>query len=123
MSKEDIEDMSYEDILYSKHEGVATITINRPKVLNAFRNLTVQEMMDAFNDAWSDRKIGALILTGVGERSFCTGGDQSIRETGGYQGKPARSDTGIDAEELHLLIRAIPKPVIAAVNGYAIGGG
>ena len=123
MNKEGIEHMSYEDILYNKQEGVATITINRPKVLNAFRNLTVQEMLDAFNDAWADRKIGALILTGTGERSFCTGGDQSIRETGGYQGKPARSDTGIDAEELHLTIRAIPKPVIAAVNGYAIGGG
>jgi len=115
--------MAYEDILYTKEEGIATITINRPKVLNAFRNLTVQEMVEAFQDAWGDRTIGAVILTGVGERSFCTGGDQSVREGGGYQGKPARSDTGMDAEELHAVIREIPKPVIAAVNGYAIGGG
>ncbi len=115
--------MAYEDILYTKEEGIATISINRPKVLNAFRNLTVEELVDAIKDAWGDRTIGAVILTGVGDRSFCTGGDQSVRETGGYQGKPARSDTGMDAEDLHSVIREIPKPVIAAVNGWAIGGG
>ncbi len=115
--------MAYEDILYTTEDGVATITINRPKVLNAFRNLTVQEMVEAFQTAWADRSIGAVILTGAGERSFCTGGDQSVREAGGYQGKPARSDTGMDAEDLHQVIREIPKPVIAADNGWAIGGG
>ncbi len=115
--------MAYEDVLYTKEEGIATISINRPKVLNAFRNLTIEELVDAIKDAWGDRTIGAVILTGVGDRSFCTGGDQSVRETGGYQGKPARSDTGMDAEDLHSVIREIPKPVIAAVNGWAIGGG
>jgi 2-ketocyclohexanecarboxyl-CoA hydrolase len=115
--------MEFEDIVYEKSEGIATITINRPKVLNAFRPQTCDEMVEAFRDAWADRQIGAVILTGTGERAFCTGGDQSIREGGGYKGKPVRSDTGIDVEDLHAIIREIPKPVIAAVNGYAIGGG
>lgn len=115
--------MDFEDILYSKDEGIATITINRPKVLNAFRQQTVVEMVEAFKDAWGDREVGVVILTGSGNRAFSTGGDQSVRESGGYQGRRARSDTGIDAEELHAAIRDIPKPVIAAVNGYAIGGG
>jgi 2-ketocyclohexanecarboxyl-CoA hydrolase len=115
--------MELNDILYDKQDGIATITINRPKVLNAFRSQTVDEMVAAFQDAWADRTIGVVILTGVGDRAFCTGGDQSGREAGGYQGKPTRSDTGMDIEDLHSIIREIPKPVIAAVNGYAIGGG
>jgi 2-ketocyclohexanecarboxyl-CoA hydrolase len=115
--------MELDDILYDKQDGIATITINRPKVLNAFRSQTVDEMVAAFQDAWADRTIGVVILTGVGDRAFCTGGDQSGREAGGYQGKPTRSDTGMDIEDLHSIIREIPKPVIAAVNGYAIGGG
>jgi 2-ketocyclohexanecarboxyl-CoA hydrolase len=115
--------MTFNDILYDKQDGIATITINRPKVLNAFRSQTVDEMVAAFQDAWADRTIGVVILTGVGDRAFSTGGDQSGRESGGYQGKAARSDTGLDIEDLHSIIREIPKPVIAAVNGYAIGGG
>ena len=115
--------MQFEDILYAKAEGIATITINRPSVLNAFRAITISELIEAFKDAWADRTIGVVILTGAGERAFCTGGDQSVRAEGGYQGRRVHSDIGLDVEELHSAIRDIPKPVIAAVNGYAIGGG
>jgi 2-ketocyclohexanecarboxyl-CoA hydrolase len=115
--------MTFTDILYEAAEGVATISINRPKVLNAFRAETVDELVQAFRDAWADRGVGAVILTGVGDRAFSTGGDQSVRTEGGYQGARARSDIGLDVEDLHAVIRDIPKPVIAAVNGYAIGGG
>jgi 2-ketocyclohexanecarboxyl-CoA hydrolase len=115
--------MGYTDILYEAIEGIATITINRPKVLNAFRVETVAEMIEAFQAAWADRTVGVVILTGAGERAFCAGGDQSVRSAGGYQGAAARSDIGLDVEELHAVIRDIPKPTIAAVNGWAIGGG
>ncbi len=115
--------MSFEDILYAKEDGIATITINRPAVLNAFRAETVDELTEAFKDAWLDRTVGAVILTGTGERAFCVGGDFTVRTATGYAGKPARSDIGLDVEELHAVIRDVPKPVIAAVNGYAIGGG
>ena len=115
--------MAFEDILYEVDENVAIITINRPKVMNAFRSQTVEELIEAFQQAWADRSIGAVILTGAGDRAFCTGGDQSTREEGGYKGKPVRSDLGLEIEDLHSIIRDIPKPVIAAVNGYAIGGG
>ncbi|HLF41263.1 MAG TPA: enoyl-CoA hydratase-related protein [Acidimicrobiia bacterium] len=114
---------TYEDIRYEKDAGVATITIDRPEVFNAFRAQTVEELLDAFRDAWADRTIGAVILTGAGPKAFCTGGDQSAKTTGGGYGGNARSDLGIDIEDLHTAIRDIPKPVIAAVNGYAIGGG
>lgn len=115
--------MPFQDILYDKDEGIATITINRPEVLNAFRAETVDELVEAFKDAWADRTVGVVILTGVGERAFSTGGDQSVRAEGGYRTKRVRSDIGLDVEELHAVMRDIPKPVIAAVNGYAIGGG
>jgi 2-ketocyclohexanecarboxyl-CoA hydrolase len=116
--------MTYEDILYETSENIATITINRPAVLNAFTNNTVNELTDAFLQAWADRSVRAVILTGAGDRAFCVGGDQSKREHGGYQAEiRSRADGGIDIEALHTAIRDIPKPVIAAVNGYAIGGG
>ncbi|MGH7821880.1 MAG: enoyl-CoA hydratase-related protein, partial [Candidatus Binatia bacterium] len=115
--------MEYQDVLYETDDGVATITIDRPKVMNAFRSQTVDELVDAFKQAWANRSVGAVILTGAGDRAFCTGGDQSTREEGGYKGNPVRSDLGLDIEDLHSVIRDIPKPVIAAVNGYAIGGG
>lgn len=115
--------MRFEDILYEKEGGIATVTINRPNVLNAFRAETVDEMVEAFKDAWADRAVGVVILTGAGDRAFCVGGDQSVRTHRGYQGVRARSDIGLDVEDLHAIIREIPKPVIAAINGYAIGGG
>jgi 2-ketocyclohexanecarboxyl-CoA hydrolase len=111
------------DILYDKDDGVAVVTIDRPEKLNAFRARTCDELIEAFKDAWSDRSIGAVILTGAGDRAFCTGGDVSIRDEGGYRGQPTRHDVGLDIEDVHSIIRDIPKPVIAAVNGYAIGGG
>src|SRR3546814_6456751 len=87
-------------------------------------DLTVDELTRAFLLAWSDRSVRAVILTGAGDRAFCAGGDQSKREHGGYKGQyVARAPSGVDIEALHSVIRDIPKPVIAAVNGYAIGGG
>ncbi len=115
--------MELEDVLYEAADGVATITINRPKQLNAFRAQTVDELVRAFHAAWRDRSVGCVILTGTGDKAFCVGGDQTTREEGGYTGQPSRSDLGLDIEDLHSVIRDIPKPVIAAVNGYAIGGG
>lgn len=115
--------MAYTDILVDTADGITTISINRPQVLNAFRAETVAEMIEAFRAAWADRSVGVVILTGVGDRAFSTGGDQSVRSAGGYTGVTARSDIGLDVEELHAVIREIPKPVIAAVNGWAIGGG
>ena len=116
--------MNFQDIIYDKTGPVATVTINRPEKMNAFARETVDEMVEAFLDAWSDRAIAAVILTGAGDRAFCTGGDLSKRTEGGYQSaRPARLATGIDMDALHSVIRDIPKPVIAAVNGYAIGGG
>ena len=79
--------MPFEDILYDKAEGIATITINRPTVLNAFRAETVDEMVEAFKDAWADRTVGVVILTGTGDRAFCVGGDLSVRSAGRLPGK------------------------------------
>lgn len=111
----------YTDILYAIDDGVAIITIDRPERMNAFRGVTVDELIAAFRAAWADRTVGAVVLTGAGERAFCVGGDQKQRaETGDY----GPTESGIfEIDRLHQLIRAIPKPVIAAVNGYAIGGG
>ena len=110
--------MTYEDISYEVRGGIARITIQREARLNAFRGQTVEEMTDAFYRAWDDATVGVVVLRGAGSRAFCTGGDQKERqETGTY----AFRRGGILG--LHEVIRAIPKPVIAAVNGYAIGGG
>ena len=111
--------MTYTDILYEKKKGVAWITINRPEVRNAFRTKTVEELADAFVDARWDRAIGVVVLTGAGDKAFCAGGDQKERGQGGY----APGERPMDVEALHSAIRHIPKPVIAMVNGFAIGGG
>jgi 2-ketocyclohexanecarboxyl-CoA hydrolase len=111
--------MSYEDILFENQDGVARITINRPSVMNAFRGRTCEELIDAFNRAGWDRSVGVIVLAGSGDKAFCTGGDQSAHE-GQYDG---RGMIGLPVEELHSLIRDVPKPVIARVKGYAIGGG
>jgi 2-ketocyclohexanecarboxyl-CoA hydrolase len=110
----------YKDIIYAVDAGIATITINRPEKLNAFRGQTVEDLIAAFNRAGWDDDIGVIVLTGVGDKAFCTGGDQSAHD-GAYEGN--RGLLGMPVEELHWLIRAVPKPVIARVNGYAIGGG
>ncbi len=111
--------MDYQDILYGEADGVATIAINRPKVYNAFSARTCEELIDAFQRAGWNREIGVVVLTGTGDKAFCTGGDQSSHD-GGYGG---RGTIGLPVEELQSVIRDIPKPVIARVNGYAIGGG
>ncbi len=115
------QDMQFEDILYHQAEGIAKITINRPQVRNAFRPQTVQEMGQAFRRAHLDPNIGVIILTGAGDQAFCSGGDQSIRGDGGY-----KDDSGVEhlnVLELQRQIRTLPKPVVAMVAGYAIGGG
>ena len=106
--------MAYEDILYEKVGGVATITINRPDKLNAFRGRTIEEMIDAVQDAGWDREIGVIVITGAGERAFSSGGDQSLenKSTEGYGSR--RGTIGIPIEEFQGLIRDVPKPVIAA---------
>ena len=110
----------YEDILYEERpKGVARITINRPKSYNAFRGKTVEELNSRVSARGLDKSIGVVVLTGAGERAFCTGGDQGAHE-GQYDG---RGTIGLPIEELQSLIRDIPKPVIARVNGFAIGGG
>ena len=115
--------LEFEDIIFEKsEEGIAKITINRPEVRNAFRPLTVREMQQALEDAREDSGIGVIILTGAGEKAFCSGGDQRIRGDAGYQ------DSGTGHLRLNVLdfqrqIRSCPKPVLAMVAGYAIGGG
>jgi naphthoate synthase len=113
--------MAFEDILYERRDGVAWVTINRPAVRNAFRAQTVDEMIVAFRDAWADRDVGVAVLTGAGDKAFCSGGDQKARAGDGYAG--GKTGIGLDVATLHSVIRNIPKPVIAMVNGYAIGGG
>lgn len=109
----------YTDIRYEARNGVAHLTINRPDKYNAFRGKTCDELIDALNRAGWDKSIGVIVLTGEGPKAFCTGGDQSAHD-GGYDG---RGVIGLPVEELQALIRDVPKPVIARVNGFAIGGG
>jgi naphthoate synthase len=112
----------YEDIRYEKSgDGICKITINRPEVRNAFRPLTVREMQRAFDDARDDSSIGVVILTGEGPDAFCAGGDQRVRGSGGYVG--ADGIPRLNVLDLQRQIRTLPKPVVAMVAGYAIGGG
>jgi naphthoate synthase len=117
-----VDKFGFQDIKYQKtDDGIAKITINRPEVRNAFRPLTVKELSTAFNDARDDADVGVVILTGEGPDAFCSGGDQRVRGHGGYVG-----DDGIprlNILDVQRQIRTIPKPVIAMVAGYAIGGG
>jgi naphthoate synthase len=117
---------SYEDILYERAEAIARITINRPEVRNAFRPQTLAELRDAFTRARDDTEVGAIIFTGAGDDAFCAGGDQRIRGDDGYIGDDEVAQQGIgrlDVGDLHVQIRRLPKPVLAAVAGYAVGGG
>jgi len=111
--------MPYSDILYEVKDGTAWITINRPEVRNAFRTKTVEELTNAFTDARFDPSVGVVVFTGAGDKAFCAGGDQKERGQGGY----AATSRPMDVEALHSAIRHCPKPVIAMVNGFAIGGG
>lgn len=111
----------YTDILFEQFEGIAKITINRPEVYNAFRPQTNFEMLDAMAICRERSDIGVVILTGAGDKAFCSGGDQNVKGTGGYV-----DDNGVprlNVLDLHKAIRSLPKPVIAMVNGYSIGGG
>jgi len=114
------------DILYEKADGLAKITINRPDVRNAFRPQTLAELRDAFTRARDDLEVGAIIFTGAGTEAFCSGGDQQIRGDDGYIGSDEVAQQGVgrlDVGDLHVQIRRLPKPVVAMVAGYAVGGG
>ena len=111
----------YTDILFEQCGGIAKITINRPKVYNAFRPLTNAEMLDAMNICRDRQDIGVVILTGAGDKAFCSGGDQNYKTLGGY--KDRDGTPRLNVLDLQKAIRSIPKPVIAMVNGYSIGGG
>jgi 2-ketocyclohexanecarboxyl-CoA hydrolase len=111
--------MDYTDITFTIRDHVASITIQRPEVMNAFRARTCDELIHALHAAGYDRDVGAIVLAGAGDRAFCTGGDQTAHD-GQYEG---RGTIGLPIEELHAAIRDVPVPVIARVQGYAIGGG
>ena len=111
----------YEDIKFDYFEGIAKITINRPKVYKAFRPETNFEMLDGMDICRERQDIDVIIFTGAGDKAFCAGGDQNVKGVGGYIGKDGVPRLNI--LDLHKKIREIPKPVIAMVNGYAIGGG
>ena len=116
----------YEDIKYElSGDGIAKITINRPEVRNAFRPQTVIEMIDAFEKAREDTSVGVIILTGEGELAFCSGGDQRVRGDTGYLTQPGEPEAigRFHVTDLQVQIRRLPKPVVAMVAGYAVGGG
>jgi naphthoate synthase len=116
----------YEDILYERGDAIAKISINRPDVMNAFRPPTLAELRDAFTRARDDIDVAAVIFTGAGDEAFCTGGDQRIRGDDGYIGQDEVAQRGVgrlDVGDLHVQIRRLPKPVVAMVAGYAVGGG
>src|SRR6185503_14909694 len=102
----------YKEILFTKYNGIARISINRPEVHNAFTPLTIQEMMDAMNLCREDQEINAIVITGEGGKAFCSGGDQSVRGVGGYVGTD--STPRLNVLDLQKIIRSIPKPVIAS---------
>ncbi len=112
----------YQEIKYHKMDGIAKITINRPHTRNAFTPVTVKEMMEALNDARDDERIGVIILAGEGKDAFCSGGDQKIRGDAGYKDKKSGHHR-LNVLDLQRQIRTCPKPVIAMVAGYAVGGG
>jgi len=112
--------MTYEDILYEQEGATVTLTLNRPEVMNAFRGQTCEEMIHGLTKAGWDKSVAAIVITGAGDRAFCTGGDQKAHGEDGYDG---RGTIGLPVEEMQSLIRDVPKPVIAKVRGYAVGGG
>lgn len=112
-------DLNFEDIIYEVRDRAAWIIINRPKLYNAFRAQTIEELIRAFQLAGDDKGVSSIVLTGAGDKAFCTGGDQSAHE-GQYDG---RGIVGLPIDEFQSVIRDVPKPVIARVNGFAIGGG
>lgn len=112
---------SYQDILYHKMPGIAKITINRPEVRNAFRPSTVDEMAAALNDARNDPEIGVIILTGAGKEAFCSGGDQKIRANAGYA--DLQGTHRLNVLDFQRQMRTCPKPIVAMIAGYAVGGG
>jgi len=111
----------FQDILFEKAEGIAKITINRPEVRNAFRPRTIKELIQAFDDAREDPEVGVIVLTGAGGEAFCSGGDQRVRGDAGYVGED--EVPRLNVLDLQRQIRTLPKPVVAMVAGYAIGGG
>src|SRR3954464_1982193 len=119
-------DGDYDDILYERGDSIAKISINRPEVHNAFRPPTLAELRDAFTRARDDTGVAAIIFTGAGDEAFCSGGDQRIRGDDGYIGDDEVAEQGVgrlDVGDLHVQIRRLPKPVVAMVAGYAVGGG
>ena len=114
----------YEDIrLETSGDGIAKITIDRPEVRNAFRPQTVIELSDAFERAREDSEVGAIILTGEGPLAFCSGGDQRVRGDRGYETEPGSGVGRFHVTDLHVQMRRLPKPIVAMVAGYAVGGG